>query len=106
MGKAVWKHADRQVVFIADLIDRGNGQRETVDIARRMVDAGSAQIVLGNHEFNAIAWSTPNPDIPGEFLRSHSRKVGKRNRKQALTQRACGPFMQRELLVGDPLVVP
>jgi hypothetical protein len=80
--KKVWSHPDRQVIFIGDLIDRGDAQRETVDIARNMVDAGSALIVLGNHEFNAIAWATPDPEIPGEFLRSHSRKIGTRNRNQ------------------------
>jgi hypothetical protein len=36
-----------------------------------MVKAGSAQCILGNHEFNAIAWVTPDPKRPGHFLRDH-----------------------------------
>jgi len=45
-------------VFVGDLIDRGIQQRDSVRIARSMVEAGAAQIVLGNHEFNAVAYST------------------------------------------------
>jgi hypothetical protein len=39
-----------------------------------MVATGSAQIVMGNHEFNAISYATPNPEIPGEFMRPHNEK--------------------------------
>ncbi len=39
-------------------------------IARRMVDAGSAYAVLGNHEFNAMAWYHPDPANSGDFLRT------------------------------------
>ena len=80
--KTTWTHPERQAIFVGDLIDRGKHQRRTVELARRMVDAGAARIVLGNHEFNAIAWATPNPEIPGEHLRPHSHRVGARNRKQ------------------------
>ena len=68
----------RQVVFVGDLVDRGSQQIRTLEIVRSMVDAGSAQIVMGNHEFNAISFATPNPEIPGEFMRPHTDK----NRKQ------------------------
>jgi hypothetical protein len=27
-------------------------------MVRRMVDAGSARVLLGDHEFNAVAWAT------------------------------------------------
>jgi hypothetical protein len=37
-----------------------------------MVEAGSAQIVLGNHEFNAVAYATP--DGRGDHLRPHNEK--------------------------------
>ena len=36
-----------------------------------MVDAGSAQMVLGNHEFNALAYATEWPAGSGKFLRPH-----------------------------------
>jgi hypothetical protein len=43
-----------------------------------MLDAGTAQAVMGNHEFNAIAWYTPDPESGGEHLR---RRIDK-NRSQ------------------------
>ena len=78
-----WRHPARQALFVGDFIDRGPKQMETVSLVRRMVDAGSARAVMGNHEFNAIAWFLPDPDCPGEFLRKHhSAKYGDKNRKQ------------------------
>lgn len=78
-----WRHPQRQAVFVGDFIDRGPKQRETVDLVRRMVDAGSAQAVMGNHEFNAIAWFLPDPESPGDYLRKHhSTKYGDKNRHQ------------------------
>jgi hypothetical protein len=68
----------RQVVFVGDLIDRGAQQIKTLELVRAMVEAGSAEIVMGNHEFNAIAFATPDPDHPGRFMRPHNAK----NRKQ------------------------
>ena len=79
----VWRHPERKVIFLGDFIDRGPKQLETVTIARSMFEGGSALAVLGNHELNAIAWHTPDPDSPGEFMRSHySEKYGKKNRAQ------------------------
>jgi hypothetical protein len=79
-----WRHSERQAVFVGDLVDRGPKQIESVDIVRRMVDAGSAQIALGNHEFNAVAWATPDPDPEkrGEFLRPRGGPKGAKNRHQ------------------------
>ena len=75
------KAGDRQAIFVGDLIDRGAQQCESVDLVMAMVDAGSAQMVMGNHEFNAISFATPNPEIPGEFARIHSEKNRHQNRK-------------------------
>ena len=75
-----WRHPNRQAVFVGDLIDRGPDQIGTVAIARAMVEAGSAHIVIGNHEFNAIAYATPDPIRPGRHLRSHSEKHQKQHR--------------------------
>jgi hypothetical protein len=76
-----WQHSERTVVFVGDLIDRGPGQLRTIEIAHRMREAGSAQIVLGNHEFNAVAWANNDPDAPGTPLRPHTR--GKRAQHEA-----------------------
>ena len=48
-----WRHPSRSAVFVGDIIDRGPKQLATIDLVRGMVEAGSAQCVLGNHEFNA-----------------------------------------------------
>jgi hypothetical protein len=66
-----WRHPGRRAVFLGDLIDRGPKQMATVDLVRRMVDAGTARCVMGNHELNAIAWATSAPGKPGRFLRDH-----------------------------------
>ncbi|MDR2789110.1 MAG: metallophosphoesterase [Candidatus Accumulibacter sp.] len=79
----VWRHRERQALFVGDFIDRGPKQRETVELVRRMIDAGSARAVMGNHEFNAIAWFLPDPGCPGEYLRKHfSARDGDKNRRQ------------------------
>lgn len=69
-----WRHRWRQAVFVGDLIDRGPQQVRTVTIVRQMVEAGSALIVAGNHEFNAVAYSTPDPLNLGDYLRPHNDK--------------------------------
>ena len=64
-----YRHPERTALFVGDFIDRGPQQLSSVMTVRRMVDAGSAQAVMGNHEFNAIAWHTPDPTKAGEHLR-------------------------------------
>jgi hypothetical protein len=78
-----WRHEERQVIFVGDFVDRGPKQLKTLKIVRRMVDAGSALTVMGNHEFNAIAWYLPDPAKPGEYLRSRfDPKHGPAHRRQ------------------------
>jgi hypothetical protein len=77
-----WRHAERQAIFVGDFIDRGPAQVRSVQIVRRMVDAGAALAVMGNHELNAIAWHTRVDDTdPVQYLRSHESPEDK-NRKQ------------------------
>ncbi len=70
----IWQHPSRQVVFLGDFIDRGPEQVETVRIARTMVEHGKALAVMGNHEFNAVAWATHFPERPTAPMRVHSAK--------------------------------
>ena len=77
-----WQHPERKVIFVGDLIDRGPRQIDSVMIAKRMVEGGHAHIVMGNHEFNAIAYATPHPKKRHDFLRTHRGKTGGKNRKQ------------------------
>lgn len=92
----VWRHPRRTAVFVGDLIDRGPKQLDTVDLVRSMVDAGSAQCILGNHEFNAVAWVTPDPDRPGHFLRDH-HTAGNREQHQAFLDVVEGTPRQRAI---------
>jgi hypothetical protein len=72
--KGVYRHPDRQAIFLGDFIDRGPKIRETLEIVRPMVDSGAALAVMGNHELNALAFNTPHPSKPGEYLRPHNEK--------------------------------
>lgn len=72
--EGTWRHPERTVIFLGDFIDRGPEQLETVRIARGMVEAGAALAVMGNHEFNAIAWASETPEGSGQYLRQHSDK--------------------------------
>jgi len=69
-----YRHPHRQAIFVGDLIDRGAQQLEALRLVKQMVEAGSAQIVMGNHEFNALAYHTEWPRGGGKFLRPHSEK--------------------------------
>jgi Calcineurin-like phosphoesterase len=70
--EGVFRHREREMIFVGDFVDRGPEQREALRIARSMCEAGSARAVLGNHEFNAIGWAAQHED--GGFLRDHSAK--------------------------------
>ena len=69
-----YDHPSRRAVFVGDLIDRGDEQLRVLQIVKGMVDSGSALIVTGNHEFNALAFATEWPVGSGKFLRAHSAK--------------------------------
>ena len=71
---SAWRHPDRSAIFVGDFIDRGPGQLETIRIVRAMLDAGTASAVMGNHEFNAIAWYMPDPEGDGLHLRRAGRR--------------------------------
>jgi len=60
----------RKVIFLGDYIDRGPAVREVLHTVRGMVNAGDALAIMGNHEFNAVCWHTP--DRHGGWLRKHT----------------------------------
>jgi len=55
-AEGVYRHQDRIAIFVGDLIDRGAYQEKTLQTVKAMVDGGAALIVMGNHEFNALAF--------------------------------------------------
>lgn len=68
----VFSHPERIAVFLGDYIDRGPAILNTLRLVRDMVEAGSAIALMGNHEYNAIAWFTPRPDQPDVPCRRHT----------------------------------
>jgi hypothetical protein len=72
-GHAFRHPEGRCVVFLGDYIDRGPKIRETLHLVRNMVDAGDALAIMGNHEFNALCFATP--DGNGDFLRKHKENT-------------------------------
>lgn len=69
----IYRHPDRKVIFLGDFIDRGPHQRDVINLVRPMIESDAAQSVMGNHEFNAIAYHTPD-HASGGYLREHSEK--------------------------------
>ena len=66
----IWQHDSRKVIYTGDYIDRGPAIRETLQIVRNMVDNGHAMAIMGNHEYNALAYAYALPDR--SYLRSHN----------------------------------
>jgi len=75
-SNGVYRHPDRQAIFLGDFIDTGPFQRRTLEIVRPMVENDCALAVLGNHEFNAMAYASAKDEI------SHLRPRNKKNNHQ------------------------
>lgn len=71
--KGVYSRSNAKIVFLGDFIDRGPHQRRVIDIVRPMVESGNALAVMGNHEFNAIAYHSLHPDT-ADPLRPHNEQ--------------------------------
>jgi len=69
-----YRHPDRKAVFVGDFVDRGPAIGETISIARATVEAGDGFAVMGNHEYNAIAFHTAVPGTTDKWFRAHSVK--------------------------------
>jgi len=67
-----WSHPERIAVFAGDFVDRGPCIRETVLLVKAMCENGAAYAIMGNHEYNAIAYFTN--DANGKPIREHSPK--------------------------------
>ena len=65
----------RKVIFLGDFIDRGEHlaqHKQLLDIVMTMVVNGHALALMGNHEFNALAYHTVHE---GEYLRPPTVKI-------------------------------
>lgn len=90
-------HPTRKAIFLGDYIDRGPLQVEVYRIVRAMVEGGHAQAIMGNHEYNAVAFSTPDPRRPGHHLREQSEK-NYRQHHEFLAQVGDGSPLHLEML--------
>ena len=70
----VYVHSERKVIFLGDFLDRGPQIRQVLDIVRPMVDVGHALAVMGNHEFNALAFHTEHLHRKEAYLRRRDNK--------------------------------
>ena len=82
----IWSHNTHTAIFVGDLIDNthvesGISHIKTVRLVKAMVEAGSALCIMGNHEFNAIAWLTPDPENKEVYLRSHTNDNNRHQHK-------------------------
>lgn len=65
---------NHRAVFIGDLIDRGAKQLQTLEMVFAMLDAGVALAVMGNHEYNALAFAILDARDNRRYLREHNHK--------------------------------
>ena len=49
-----WKENEEQLIFVGDLIDRGNFSPETVQLVKQLVKEKDAICIMGNHEYACI----------------------------------------------------
>ena len=70
-----YRHPNRKVIYLGDIVDRGPRIREALHIVKDMIDHGQAEIVLGNHEYNAMCYCTEGrPDSGQRYLREHTAR--------------------------------
>ena len=58
--EGIWIHDSATAIFVGDFIDRGPDSKKVISIIKKMIKAGSAEAILGNHEINAILYFTCN----------------------------------------------
>ncbi|MCA9008922.1 MAG: metallophosphoesterase [Planctomycetaceae bacterium] len=68
-NQGVYEHPERRVIFLGDFIDRGPQILQVLETVRSMVETGNALAVMGNHEFNALAFHTEHVHRKEEYLR-------------------------------------
>lgn len=94
----VYRHPSRQAIFIGDIIDRGPRIREALHLVHDMVEHGSARIVMGNHEYNALGYCTRARAGSGKtWLREHTPRHN-RLIKETLEQFDAYPHEWNEFL--------
>ena len=70
----VFTHQTRKAVFLGDVVDRGPHIREALHLVKDMMDHDQAVCLMGNHEYNAIGYTTLDPTQDGVYLREHNTR--------------------------------
>ncbi len=97
-GQCFMPPPNHRALFIGDLIDRGSQQLATLEIVFAMLDADVADAVMGNHEYNALAFATINPNEPEQYLRPHNT-IHTRQHEAFLAEIPFGSKLHRHWLV-------
>jgi hypothetical protein len=76
-----WTHPepDRRLLFLGDLIDRGPENAAVIRTVRSLIDEDRADLILGNHELNAMQFHTAHPET-GLPLRRNDTKNTRQHR--------------------------
>lgn len=70
-----FQHQQRAAIFVGDVVDRGPHIRKALHLVKDMVDGGAALCLMGNHEFNAIGYTTAAPSWSDQqYLREHNAR--------------------------------
>lgn len=98
-GGSGYAHPDphRMAIFVGDLVDRGPHIPRTIRIVRRMLDSGTAYMVMGNHEYNLIGYHTLRHDRPHAYVRARS-EPHMRQCRETLRQYAHSPAELHDVL--------
>jgi len=71
----IYKHSRRMAIFLGDVVDRGPRIREALHLVKGMVEAGTAYCIVGNHEINALSYTTKAPEGSGHiYVREHNAR--------------------------------
>lgn len=63
---------NRRLISLGDLLDRGHDHETVFFLLKPAHQAGDIDILMGNHEFNAICLATKGPD--GQWIRPESKR--------------------------------
>lgn len=66
----IWQKPGHKAVFVGDLIDKGENPAGVLRLVRAMVEAGHAQMVVGNHELNWVRDAHAFQQTPSQFVQA------------------------------------
>ena len=93
--KGVYSKKNHCAIFIGDLVDRGRGSMKVVELVKNMVESGTAEAILGNHEYNLFGFLTK--DENKKYLRPHSVKNKKQVKETLLSYGKNTKMLQEHL---------